>query len=153
MYFKKFREWSNKVIPKKICEPQKIWLKFRLSNIWKNGYISLHHFKYYFQIYYFICLKVHGLLYLSVKSTWICIWVCFWDSRSENQWHCKTDVYWRKENKLLGGLLLESTIPAPSCSQLTFLNFSLSSSNLKKTFQIEGVAFNCNIVKECSNFC
>ena len=55
---------------------------------------------------------------------------------SENQWHCKTDVYWRKENKLLGGLLLESTIPAPSCSQLTFLNFSPSSSKLEKTFQI-----------------
>ena len=56
---------------------------------------------------------------------------------SENQWHCKTDVYWRKENKLLGGLLLESTIPAPSCSQLTFLNFSLGSSNLEKNFKLK----------------
>ena len=98
---------------------------------WKNENISLYYLEYYFQIYYLICrFKSTGTI-VPVSKKHLNMYLCMFLG-SENQWHCKTDVYWRKENKLLGGLLLESTIPAPSCSQLTFLNFSLGISNLEK---------------------
>ena len=104
---------------------------------WKNENISLYYLEYYFQIYYLICLKVQGLLYLSLKSTWICMYLCMFLG-SENQWHCKTDVYWRKENKLLGGLLLESTIPAPAALNLLSWIFHWVLQIWRE--------FNCNVV-------
>lgn len=71
--------------------PKKIWLKFETSNILKKW------------IYFIISFGVlfSNLLSYLFKSTWtkvpvskkhLNMYLCMFLG-SENQWHCKTDVY------------------------------------------------------------
>ena len=108
-----------------------MWLKFG-----KIGMIFFSTSSNLLQILSWSYLDISTWTIVPVSKKHLNMYLCMFLG-SENQWHCKTDVYWRKENKLLGGLLLESTIPAPAALNLLSWIFHWVLQNWRKHFKLK----------------